>query len=105
MDEIIQLIQRNNEEVVAQNKRLDMQSEKIRKMLTTQYHIEVELEEEVDSIVDVEMNGGELIDDNEKPYNSPSPYVPPIPFSKRLERCKVIDDTLDGSSPTEEEKE
>ncbi|GAA0175478.1 hypothetical protein LIER_28645 [Lithospermum erythrorhizon] len=105
MDEIIQLTQRNTEEVVAQNKRLDMQSEKLRDILTIQSHSEDELEEEVESIVDVKMNGGELIDDNKEPYNSPPPYVPPIPFPKRLERCKVIDDTPSDRSLAKGENE
>ncbi|GAA0147116.1 hypothetical protein LIER_06898 [Lithospermum erythrorhizon] len=105
MNEIIQLIKRNTEEVAAQNKRLDMQSEKLRDMLTIQSHSEDELEEEVESIVDVEMNGGELIYDNKEPYNSPPPYVPPNPFPKRLERYKVVDDTPSNSSLAEGENE
>ncbi|GAA0153784.1 hypothetical protein LIER_37736 [Lithospermum erythrorhizon] len=57
----------------------------------------------MESIVDVEMNERELIDDIEEPYVSPPKYVPLVPFPKRLERWMVIDDILDVSSPTEGE--
>ncbi|GAA0150488.1 hypothetical protein LIER_09418 [Lithospermum erythrorhizon] len=67
--------------------------------LFAQSHSEVELEEEVKHIVDIEVHGGEL----QVNVEEPPPYVPPIPFSKRLEKCKVLVDTSGDSSPAEGE--
>ncbi|GAA0180043.1 hypothetical protein LIER_30057 [Lithospermum erythrorhizon] len=84
------MIQKNTEKSVAQNKRLDMQGEKLRAMLATQSSNEVELQGEIEP--------------NRK-FEEPPPYVPLIPFSKRLEGCKVARDTLGDNSPAEGEHE
>ncbi|GAA0163783.1 hypothetical protein LIER_39658 [Lithospermum erythrorhizon] len=95
MDEIIQMIQKNTEESVSQNKRLDMQGEKLRAMLTAQSSSRVELQREIESNRKIEGNGGELkVNVEEQP-----PYVPPIPFPKRLVGCEVAHDIPGDNSP------
>ncbi|GAA0139291.1 hypothetical protein LIER_00867 [Lithospermum erythrorhizon] len=89
MDEIIQMIQKNTEKNVAQNKRLDMQGEKLRAMLNAQSSTGVELQGEIEPNRKIKGNLGELkVNAEEQP-----PYIPPIHFPKRLEGCKVAHDT------------
>ncbi|GAA0159678.1 hypothetical protein LIER_38913 [Lithospermum erythrorhizon] len=69
------------------------------KLWNVQCHSEAKLAEEVEPTVDIEVHGGEF----QVNVEEPPPYVPPILFPNRLEKCKVLVDTSGDSSPTEGE--
>ncbi|GAA0149573.1 hypothetical protein LIER_08713 [Lithospermum erythrorhizon] len=101
MDEIIQMIQKNSEESVSQNKRLDIQGEKLRATLTAQSSSGIELQGEIEPNRKIEVNGGELKVNVEEP----SSYVLTIPFPKRIVGYEVAHDIPGDNSPAEGENE